>query len=80
MLRVRFRTSSEDHRSINWPIKYPYWCTGDAGDGSYSVIVAYADNLDYIHDNWPEAENIDANEVDRIVFSGRFPKPDWYKE
>lgn len=29
---------------------------------------------------WSEASNVDIEEVDKILFSDRFPKPDWYKE
>jgi len=78
MLRVRFRADEDDYRSMTWPVKYPYWCTG-YGDG-YSIVVAYADDLDYIKINWPEATEIDVQEVDKIQFSDRFPKPDWYQE
>ena len=79
MLRVRFFCNADDYRPINWPIKHPYWCTGYAGDMSYAVIVAYADDLEYIKDNWPDAFEIDATEVDEIVFTSRFPKPEWWK-
>jgi hypothetical protein len=29
---------------------------------------------------WPEASDVYIEEVDKIFFSDRFPKPDWYKE
>jgi hypothetical protein len=77
MLCVRFYTSAPDWRPVNWPIKHPYWCTGYAGDLSYSVIVAYADDLEYITTNWPEATEIEATEVDDYKFSERFPRPEW---
>lgn len=76
MIRCRFKTSSEDWRSVNWPVKYPYWCSG-YGD-NYSVLIAYADSVDEIMTNWPEAYDLDSNEVDKITFTDRFPKPDWY--
>lgn len=78
MLRCRFKANGEDYRSINWPVKYPYWCTGSSGN--YSIVVAYADNLEYIYENWPEAKDVDVEERENITFSGRFPKPDWYQE
>jgi hypothetical protein len=75
MIRVRFKTDSEDYRPVNWPIKHPYWCTG-SGDG-YSILVAYADDEAEILSNWPEALDIDVDDVDVYEFSSRFPKPDW---
>lgn len=80
MLRVRFFVNSKDPRPINWPIKHPYWITGTAGDDSYHILVSYADDLDYIKDNWPEAKIDSAEEVDDYVFTSRFPKPDWFNE
>jgi hypothetical protein len=77
MLRIRFKANAEDYRPIHWPIKHPYWCTGRAGDNSYSIIVSYADDLNYIYDNWPEALDLDVQEVDGYTFTDRFPKPDW---
>lgn len=80
MLRVRFHANYDDPRPISWPVKHPFWITGYAGDESYSTVVSYADNLDYILTNWPEADNIDSQEVDKYEFSGRFPKPDWFTD
>lgn len=80
MLRVRFHANSEDPRPINWPIKHPYWISGEAGDGSYAIVVAYADDLQYIYANWPEATDVDVMEEDATYsFSGRFPKPEWFE-
>lgn len=78
MIRARFKANGEDYRSVNWPVKHPYWCTG-YGDG-YSIVVAYADDEAEILRNWPEATEIDAEEATEYVFSSRFPKPDWFEE
>lgn len=78
MIRARFRANYDDYRSINWPVKYPYWCSGYGDD--YSIVVAYAEDEAEILRNWPEASNIDIQEVDKPSFSDRFPKPDWYEE
>lgn len=63
---------------MNWPVKHPYWCTGYAGDGSHSIVVSYADDEQYIYDNWPEAKNLDTEECDEYTFTDRFPKPEWF--
>lgn len=78
MLRIRFHSNEDDPRPIKWPIKYPYWISGYGPD--YAILVAYADSQDYILENWPEATDIDITEVDSIMFTERFSKPDWYKE
>ena len=77
MLRVRFKTKEEDYRPISWPIKHPYWCTGQGED--YFILVAYADDEDYVMLNWPEAYNLDSEEVTEYTFTDRFPKPEWLK-
>lgn len=82
MIRVRFFVDKEkcdnDYRPVKWPIKYPYWCTGE--NNSSFVLVAYVSDVRELKDLWPEASDIESKEVDKIFFSARFPKPDWYKD
>jgi len=78
MLRVRFHANADDYRPVKWPVKYPFWCTGYGDD--YSIVIAYVDKVEDIHELWPEATNLDVEERDQITFSSRFPKPDWYNE
>lgn len=78
MIRSRFYTTSADPRPVNWPIKHPYWVTGFASDGSYSTIVAYADDEAELLTNWPEAVDIDSTEADTYTFTDRFPQPKWF--
>ena len=77
MIRVRFKANYDDPRPINWPVKHPFWISG-SGDG-YSIVIAYADDEDYIRQNWPEATDLDSEEVDSYVFTSRFEKPDWFQ-
>lgn len=81
MIRARFfvnkKECKNDYRPLRWPIQYPYWCTGE--NDSYFVLVAYIDSIEELNGLWPEASNIESEEVDKIFFSDRFPKPDWYK-
>lgn len=78
MLRVRFHIQDSDYRPVVWPIKYPYWCTG-YGD-NYTILVAFVDSIDQLFMLWPDASNINEQEVEKPTFSDRFPKPDWYDE
>ena len=79
MIRCRFKTTHEDYRPAVWPIKHPYWCTGLAGKGGdgYWIIVAYADNEEEILTNWPEAYDLDSEEVVEYIYTDRFEKPTW---
>lgn len=79
MIRARFKANFDDPRPVNWPIKHPYWVSGWAASESYSIVVAYADDEAEILRNWPDAEEIDFNEVTEYIFTDRFEKPDWFK-
>lgn len=79
MKRYRFSIVGHDPRPVNWPIKHPYWVTG-YDNADQPVIVAYGDDDEYIEQNWPDAERpLESEVVDGYVFSGRFPKPDWFE-
>lgn len=82
MIRARFLIDKDqcsgDFRPVKWPIQYPYWCSGQ--NNKEFVLVAYAGSIEELKDLWPEAFSIESKEVDKILFSDRFPKPDWYKE
>ena len=77
-------TCGGDYRPVEWPIKYPYWCTGESydenGDLQYFTLVAYADSIKQIQQLWPDAQCIIGKKVSGIEFSDRFPKPEWYNE
>lgn len=82
MLRARFYIDFEDcdndYRPVVWPIKYPYWCSGE-NDSSF-VLVAFVENEDELYKQWPEAHDVESEEVDKVTFSSRFQRPEWYKE
>lgn len=89
MLRVRFKIKfvdcDEDYRPVIWPIKYPYWCSGEHNNefddnDEYFILVAYVDSEEELYKQWPEAYDLDIEEVEKIEFTGRFQKPKWYKE
>ena len=78
MLRARFKGNLEDYRPIHWPVKHPFWCSGF--DDTHSTIISYADDEQYIYDNWPEAEDLEVTEVDGYTFTDRFKKPEWFAD
>ena len=77
MIRARFKANESDYRPVVWPVKHPYWCTGYGED--HSIVVAYADDESEIRRNWPEARDIEAEEVQDYTFTDRFPIPKWFK-
>ena len=80
MIRARFKADYDDWRPVKWPPPGPCWCTGYAGDESHSIVVAYAESEDRIREFWPEARDIDAPPSDTIIFTDRFPRPEWWPE
>lgn len=78
MIRARFKTQAEDYRPVNWPVKHPYWCSGESDNRA--IIVAYADDEAEILRNWPEAEYIESEQVECYIFTDRFPKPKWFED
>jgi hypothetical protein len=80
-LRYRFYSSAEDYRPIYEPPALPvgpWWCSGYSGDDK-SVLIAYVKSEQDILNQWPEAEIESFVEVDKIKFTDRFPKPDWWQ-
>lgn len=82
MIRARFHIRKDDcdndYRPVKWPIKYPYWCSGESDDSF--ILVAYAEDEDSIKELWPEAYDINVLEKDtEVKFTLRFPKPKWYE-
>lgn len=82
MLRCRFYVGIEetdgDYRPVVWPVKYPYWCSGE--NETDFCLVAYVDSMENLMKQWPEAHDIESEEVDCVEFTSRFPKPEWYEE
>ncbi len=78
LLRIRFKANPTDPRPVNFPLPHPYWITG--GGDTYSWVVAYANDVDFIYLNWPEAKDLTVDEVEGYEFTDRFQKPEWFKE
>lgn len=79
--RYRFKTESvEDYRPLIFNPKYPWWCSGEAVDGSYATIVAYLPENEDLLKYWDDADDVEYTEEKEIEFSGRFPKPDYFKD
>jgi hypothetical protein len=80
MNRYRFRANYPDWRSVVWPVVGPCWCSGFAGDETFSIVIAFAPDEATILRQWPEATAIEVEENCPITFSDRFPRPDWWPE
>lgn len=79
--RVRFHANYPDSRPVKVEPPGPWWCTGFAGDESYSTVVAYFPDgqTERLKEFWPEADQEDWHRVeDAPTFTDRFPQPkDW---
>lgn len=81
--RYRFKTNSvDDFRPLvdMSSINMPWWCTGESGDGKYATIVCYLPPEEDLMKYWDDAYDIDAEDVEEIKYSSRFPKPTWIKD
>ena len=80
MIRARFCVNPDDPRPVNWPIKHPYWISGQGA--GYAILVAYADDKAELLSNWPDAVKIEILEegVEDYTFTDRFPKPTWMRK
>jgi len=77
--RVRFYEKNvEDFRPLKFPPPGPYWCSG-YGDNK-AILIAWLPNKEDLTKYWPDAE-VDEWSDGRspIMFTDRFPKPDWWK-
>jgi len=79
--RYRFKTKSvEDYRPLHFNPSFPWWCTGYAGDMSYAIIVAYLPEKTNLLLFWDDAFDVEYTIEEKIEFSDRFPKPDYFVE
>lgn len=81
MIRARFWTPGcdkypNDYRVAEWPPPGPYWCSGYNSDDHPYVIAFVPDEATLLR-YWPEAEDIDAEPVESIDYTSRFPRPEW---
>lgn len=77
-VRFRFHANPQDCRPVIFNEHYPYWKTGESGDGTYVTVVAYLPEGTNLYDYWPEATTVGAEKDSEIIFTSRFPKPNWY--
>ena len=77
--RYRFKTKhTGDYRPLIFNPKYPWWCTGSGED--YAIIVAYLPPTEKLEDYWEDADFVEYDPMDRIIFNERFPKPEYFEE
>lgn len=77
--RYRFITYSiQDYRPIVFNPQYPWWCTGYSTDGKSVTIVAYLPKDENLYKYWDDADKVDVEHRNEIVFSSRFPMPPFY--
>jgi len=79
--RYRFKTRAvADYRPLIFNPAYPWWCSGEAGDGAHVIIVAYLPAEANLLDYWDDAFEVEFTEAEAIQFSSRFPKPEYFQK
>jgi len=79
--RIRLKTKAvDDCRPLIFNPKFPWWCSGTAGDYSYSIIIAFLPVGEDLMKYWDDAYDIDEEKVEGVTFTSRFAKPEYYKE
>lgn len=79
--RYRFYTESvDDYRPLNFNPHFPWWCSGEAADGTSATIIAWLPKEENLSEYWDDAFDIEYSEHDEIYFTSRFPKPDSFEE
>lgn len=77
-LRYCFCTREvNDPRPLIFNPRYPWWISGS---GSYTRIVAYLPKGECLSQYWDDAFDVRGTEENKIEFTDRFPKPDYFIE
>ena len=77
--RYRFRTKAvNDYRPLVFNPRYPWWCSGHSADETNVTIVAYLPADANLLTYWDDAYDIDYTDEDEIIFTDRFPEPEYY--
>ena len=58
-------------------IQMPWWCTGGGED--YAIIVCYLPEAESLYKYWDDAYEIEKERRNCIVYTDRFPKPNYIK-
>lgn len=74
--RHRFKTDPTDYRPVAFPPPGPYWCSGQSEN--HSIVIAYLPKGESLLKWWPDAAELETEERDAILFTDRFPCPDWW--
>lgn len=84
--RHTFKTDVYGHRPVDFPPPGPYWHMGftcnpndESLSNEHAKVVAILPKGVRLVDWWPTACAVETIEVDAIVFTDRFPRPDWWQ-
>lgn len=82
LIKYRFKTKAiDDYRPLvdMKEIQMPWWCTGEGEDygEDYAVIICYLPEGENLKKYWDDAYDIEREKRNCIVYTDRFPKPDW---
>ena len=79
-IRYRFKTKAiDDYRPLK-DMKYiqcPWWCSGEGSD--YAIIICYLPEGIDLKEYWDDAYDIEEEKRSEIIYTDRFPKPNYIK-
>lgn len=78
--RVRFFSTAEDPRPIAFPPPGPYWISGYTSEENTAILIAFLPKKSDLTKYWPEAEVDEWYGKMPIIFTDRFPRPDYWKD
>ena len=79
MIRVRFEIPyyiTRDARPKVFYTKWPYWVCGRLPHAI--LMVAYAEDMKQLMEQWPYANILRCDKTEKIEFTARFYRPEWY--
>lgn len=77
-LRYRFKTYSvQDSRPLLFNPKYPWWESGYSDE--HATIIAWLPAGANLYNYWDDAFDVESTEHDKIEFTDRFPKPNYFE-
>lgn len=78
-IRYRFVTkSNDDYRPLIFNPAFPWWCSGF--NDRTSTIIAWLPEGEDLRSYWDDADEVTQTEHDKIEFTSRFPKPEYFIE
>lgn len=83
--RYRLKTKAvADYRPLMHDPRFPWWCSGHGVIGGFdyadSTIIVWLPYDEPVTKYWDDAFDVEFSEHEKIEFTDRFAKPEWFIE